>query len=244
MTNLTHDSISLRGAGVVTIVQQKHGNRFTLDSLLLVDFCRIKSNDRILEPGAGSGVISLLLAKKFPKTSIVADEFEPHAYELLNQNIEANGLPGRILPGDRNIRYLNRSIAQESFDVIVANPPYIKSGAGRQNPSRERLVARQDLSAPITVWLNLQRLLKNRGRYFLVFPADRATELLTLLHKKKLEPKRLRFVHSYQNKPASLILVEAVKSAASGLVVMPPLIVHEKGGGYSDEMREIYGMSS
>ena len=92
MTAVTRDSISLRNAGIVSITQQKKGVRFTLDSLLLADFCCIKPRDRVLEPGAGTGIISLLLARKFPKARFVADEIEPGAYKLLLHNIEDNGL--------------------------------------------------------------------------------------------------------------------------------------------------------
>ncbi len=93
-----------------------------------------------------------------------------------------------------------------------------------------------------TAWLDLKDLLKNKGRYFLVFPASRAAELLALLRMRDLEPKRLRFVHPYLHKPASLVLVEAMKSAGIGLDVLPPLIVHEHGG-YTEEVRNIYGTS-
>lgn len=240
MTAVTHDSISLRGAGIVTIIQPKKGNRFTLDSLLLADFSRIKSGDRVLEPGAGTGVISILLAKKFPRARFVADEVEPLPYDLLCRNIEGNGLLDKIAPVNRDIRYLNRSIAPDAFDVIVANPPYTKWGAGRKSPSVERHIARHDQSAPLSLWLNLEPLLKNKGRYFLVFPAGRTAELMALLHEKKLEPKRLRFVHPYEQRPASLVLLEAVKSAGIGLETLPPLIVHEAGGTYTEEVRRIY----
>lgn len=240
MTGLTHDSISLRGAGVVTITQQKKGARFNLDSLLLADFCRIKPRDRILEPGSGTGIISLMLAKKFPEARLASVEVEPHAYGILLHNIKSNGLIDSIVPVDRDIRYLNRSIAPDAFDVIVANPPYTKFGTGRKSPFPQRHTARQDQTASITVWLNLQTLLKNKGRYILVFPASRAAELISLLRERKLEPKRLRFVYPKASKSASLVLVEAMKSAGSGLEVLPPLIVHEPDGEYTEEMRRIY----
>ena len=239
---MTHDSISLRGAGVVNIIQPKKGFRFALDSLLLSDFCCIKSRDRILEPGAGTGVISLLLAKKFFKSRFVADEVEPRAYDLLCKNIELNGLAGHIVPIDGDLKFLGRSFKQDSFDVIIANPPYIKCGTGRKSPSRERQTARQDLSASFPCWLDLQTLLKDKGKYFLVFPARRAAELTSLLRERGLEPKRLRCVHPFSDKPASLVLIEAIKTKGIGLDIMPPLVVHERGGGYSKEMREIYGM--
>jgi len=240
--SMTHDSISLRGAGVVNVMQPKKGFRFALDSLLLSDFCCIKSLDRVLEPGAGTGVISLLLAKKFSGARFVADEVEPLAYDLLCKNIELNGLADHIVPIDGNLKFLGRSIAPDSLDVIIANPPYTKCGTGRKSPSRERQTARQDQTASLPCWLDLQTLLKDKGKYFLVFPARRAAELMSLLRERGMEPKRLRCVHPFQDKPASLVLIEAIKTKGVGLDILPPLVVHHKGGGYTEEMREIYGM--
>ena len=184
MTVLTRDSISLRHAGIVYITQQKKGVRFTLDSLLLADFCRIKPRDRVLEPGAGTGIISLLLARKFPKARFVADEVEPRAYGLLTRNIEDNSLTENIVPVNADISDLNRSLSPHAFDVIVANPPYTKAGTGRKSPLPDRHLARQGQTAPTSAWLDLRGLLKNKGRYFLVFPANRTAELFALLHKR------------------------------------------------------------
>jgi len=242
VTTMTHDSISLRNAGIVSIAQPKKGFRFTLDSLLLADFCRIKPHDRILEPGAGTGIISILLARKFPGARFVADEVEPQAFNLLCQNIKYNGLVDAITPLDRDIEHLCRSIAQDSFDVLIANPPYMKQGTGKTSPSPERHTARQDQTASLPCWLDLQALLKNKGRYFLVFPAHRSAELMSLLRERGLEPKRLRWVHPFADKAASLMLIEAIKTSGVGLDVLPPLVVHEKSGGYTKEMQEIYGL--
>jgi len=241
MTSVTQDSISLRNAGVVSIVQPKKGFRFTLDSLLLADFCRIKPGSRILEPGAGTGIVSILLARKFPGARFVADEVEPQAFKLLCRNIELNGLADAITPIDRDLQHLRRSIAPDSFDVLIANPPYIKSGTGRKSPSPERQTARQDQTASLSCWVDLQTVLKNKGKYFLVFPANRSAELISVLRERGLEPKRMRWVHPFEDKSASLLLIEAIKTSGVGLTILPPLVVHEKNGGYTKEMREIYG---
>jgi tRNA1Val (adenine37-N6)-methyltransferase len=234
--------MALRDSGIVYITQPLTGHRFTLDSILLADFCRIRPKDRVLEPGAGTGVISLLLAKKFPHARFIADEFDSHAYGLLTENIKKNGLENNIIPVAKDIKYLSRSIAPNTLDAIIANPPYIQSGTGKQSPSPERHTSRHDQAAALPLWLNLQTLLKSKGKYFLVFPARRAVELTSLLRERKLEPKRLRFVHPQVHKPASLVLLEAVKSARAEMEVLPPLVVHEQDGGYTDEMNEIYGM--
>lgn len=242
MTGVTRDSISLRGAGVVTITQPAKGHRFTLDSILLADFCRIKPKDRVLEPGAGTGIISLLLAKKHPSATFTAVEVQPQLADLCEQNIIDNSLDGRIMVVAKDLRRLSKTFDHGSLSVIVANPPYIKEGTGRTSPHAARQTARHDRAASLDSWLNLHRFLKNSGKYFLVFPAARLAELADSMKRRKLESKRLRMVHPYRDKSASLVLLESVKKGGSSLEVLPPLIVHEPGGGYTKEMREIYGM--
>ncbi|HUI46943.1 MAG TPA: methyltransferase [Nitrospirota bacterium] len=239
MNSFTHDQIALRGAGMVNITQPEKGARFTLDSLLLADFCRFKPRDAILEPGSGTGVISLLLAKKYPRASVVSVEVQATVAKLCSQNIADNGLDGRIVLLNQDIREIHRSLKPASFDAIVANPPYSRIGTGRQSPVQDRSTSRHDRLGTIQAWLDLRIFLRNRGRYFLVFPAGRTAEILSLLRAGKLEPKRIRFVHTRQDNPALLILIEAMKSAGPGLEVLAPLIVHE-AGGFSPEMRQIY----
>ncbi len=235
---LTHDSISLRGAGVVRITQPAKGHRFTLDSILLADFCRIRPRDRVLEPGTGTGIISLLLAKKFSNTAITAVEKLHLCAQLCRKNIEENDASGRVVLLEQDIRTLGITLTAGAFDAVVMNPPFRKAGTGRTSPVPDRRTARQD-DAGITAWLDLQVYLKNRGRLFLVFSAERTAELSAALHSRKLQPKRLRFVHPYADKPAGLVLIEAVKSGGLGAEVLPPLVVHEPGGAYTEEIQAI-----
>jgi tRNA1Val (adenine37-N6)-methyltransferase len=244
VTDVTRDTISLRGAGIVHVTQSVTGHRFTLDSILLADFCRIKPGERVLEPGAGTGIISLLLAKKHPRAAIIAIEVQSSLASLCEQNITDNGLAGRIQMVRKDLRRLDRTIVPGSLSVIVANPPYMKEGAGRTSPDRSRRTARQDRTTSLGSWLNLHRYLKNGGRYCMVFPAVRLAELFTEMRKAMLEPKRLRLVHPHADRLAALVLLEAVKQGGTGLEVLPPLIVHEEDGGYTEEMKGIYRTSA
>jgi tRNA1Val (adenine37-N6)-methyltransferase len=243
MTRITHDSIAMRGAGIVHIAQPAKGHRFTLDSILLADFCRVKPKERALEPGAGTGVISLLLAKKYPRSRFYPVEVQDELHTLSEENRKTNGLEN-VISLHRDIRRLYQSIEPGHFDVVVTNPPYVRTGTGRTSPDPGRRAARQDLLARIEFWLDLLKFLKQGGRYNIVFSAARSVELTSLLRARKLEPKRLRFVHPYEDKPASLALIEAVRDGGSGLTVLPPLVVHAPGGGYTAEMKDIYGPST
>jgi tRNA1Val (adenine37-N6)-methyltransferase len=233
----------MRGAGVVHVTQPVTGHRFTLDSILLADFCRVKPGERVLEAGAGTGIVSLLLSKKHPRAVFTALEVQPSLASLCEQNIADNGLGGRMRMVRKDLRRIGRTIEPGSLSVIIANPPYIKEGAGRTSPETSRRTARQAHAASLGSWLNLQRYLKNGGRFCLIFSAARLAELVSLMRQRKLEPKRLRLVHPYKDRPAALALLEAVKRGGSGLEVLPPLIVHEQDGGYTKEMKDIYGTS-
>jgi tRNA1Val (adenine37-N6)-methyltransferase len=238
----TRDSIAMRGAGVVQVEQPAKGHRFTLDSILLADFCRIKPKDRVLEPGGGTGIISLLLAKKHPRSRFYPVEVQDDLHALCRANRRANGLEN-VIPVKRDIRRLYQSIQPGGFDVLVTNPPYLKAGTGRSSPDPARRAARQDLLGRIEFWLDLQKFLKQGGRCHIIFPAARLADLFTLMRGRRLEPKRLRSVHPREDRSASLVLVEAVKDGGTGLSVLPPLIVHEKDGGYAGELKDIYGLS-
>ncbi|MDA8100658.1 MAG: tRNA1(Val) (adenine(37)-N6)-methyltransferase [Nitrospiraceae bacterium] len=239
--SITLDSIAMAGAGVVRISQPAKGHRFTTDSILLADFCRLKKNDRVLEPGAGTGVISLLLARKFSSASFTAVELQPTLADLCSWNIHVNSLDQRISVLSKSITRLKGTFKPGSFDAIVANPPFTKRGTGKESPRTARSTSRSDGAAPLEAWLDLAGFLKNGGRYFLVFPAARSAELLTQLRERNLEPKGIRFVHPFAGEPASIILVEAVKRGGSGMDVLPPLIVHGPDGKYTEEVRAIYG---
>ena len=242
MTALTRDSVSLRGAGIINISQPQKGHRFTLDSILLADFCRVKPKERVLEPGAGTGVISIALAKKHPRSLFYPVEIQPELVELCEQNRKDNGVERNIITVKHDIRRLYQSINPGGFDVVVTNPPYTKEGAGRTSPFPGRQVSRQDVLGKIEFWLDLHKFLKQGGRYNIIFPAPRSAELLSLMRERRIEPKCLRYVHPKKHKPASLVLIEAVKSAGPGLIVLPPLVVHEPDGSYTEEASSIYGM--
>jgi len=188
--------------------------------------------------------VSLLLARKHPRCRISAVEIQPVPAELCRLNMASNDVAERVLVIESDLRRLGKHLKSSSFDLIVANPPYTKTGAGRQNPVHERLLSRQDRFGDLEAWLGLQRYLKNKGRYVLVFPAGRLAELVASLRNHRLEPKRMRLVHPFPDVPAALVLMESMKSAGAGLAVLPPLVIHGPGGGYSAEMRDLYGLSS
>lgn len=104
---------------------------FTTDAVFLAAFPHLVRQARVLELGAGTGAISLLLAAR-GAGQVVGVDCNPHVVELMRRSIAANGLEGRVSAEVADLRELKKLYRSESFDLIAANPPYRNSGKVRQ----------------------------------------------------------------------------------------------------------------
>jgi tRNA1(Val) A37 N6-methylase TrmN6 len=87
------------------------------------------------------------------------------------------------------------------------------------------------------------QLLKQGGKAAFVHRPGRLLDLITLMRKHRLEPKRLRFVYPKMGKEANTILVEGIKDGNPDLKVLPPLVVYNDNNEYTDEVKQIlYGI--
>ena len=228
--------------GRIRVIQPRKGYRFSGDSILLARFVSIRRCDRVLELGAGTGVISLAIAALHQQREIVAIEIQPEPAAMLRRSAELNGV-GSIRAIAADLRKLNDpKIARESFDVVIANPPYRASKAGRLSPHAARRIARSEASATLEDFVAAaSRYTRRGGRAAFVLAADRSAELISVLREHRLEPKRIRFVHPFSGAPATTIMVEARKNGGIEVAIEPPLILFDAPGVYSREAREILG---
>jgi tRNA1(Val) A37 N6-methylase TrmN6 len=226
--------------GSLTVYQPEKGFRFGIDSVLLAHFLTLKPKELILEVGAGSGIISLIALRRFPKCKIFALELENLFVECLKKNVSENKLENKLFTIKGDIK--NPPFKREIFDVIFSNPPYFKSEAGRKSPYEIENIARRDENFDLNEFLkNVSSLLKNRGRFYLIFTALRLAELIYLLKKNRLEPKLLRLVYSYPGSEAKLALLSAVKFAGEELRILPPLYVYNSPkGNYTEEVKSFF----
>ena len=233
----TLDDLRLGG---LKILQKQDGYRFSLDPILLCDFAEVKKGEHVVDLGTGSGVICLLLARLSQAANLTGIEINPELAERAQRNVLLNRLRERveILHGDvRNIRNL---LPPQSVQVVLANPPYREVGRGRIAPGDERAGARHELAGGLDDFLRAACfLLGNGGRFYLVYLAERLTELLNGMRACHLEPKRLRFIHSRHGEDARMVLVEGRRDGRPGVRIEPPLVVYD-GETYSLEILKIY----
>ncbi len=225
----------------IKILQKRKGYRFSIDSILLAHFIRLRGGQKVVDLGTGSGVIPIILGTKVQSTEIWAVEIQADLAEMAKRNVEINGLSGRvhILKGDA--RNLADRLESEGFDIVLTNPPYRRIRSGRLNPQRQRAIARHEIKGSLPDMARVAfRLLKPKASFYVVYPALRLADLITSLRETHLEPKRLRLVYPNVRKNAQLILFEATKWGGPGVEIHPPLFIHELNGQYSEEMRSIY----
>lgn len=230
----------------IRIYQSKNGYRFSIDALLLYSFVNMPVAKRIADFGAGSGIIGILLAKKYPGAHVDLIELQGPLLTLAEKNVSKNGLEGRVSVVDCDIRKMSEKGAAAEllsggpYDIVVSNPPFRRPKTGLVSPGEERAIARHEIKLKISELVSAASvLLKPRGRLFLIYHPERLVEVAYTLKKGRLEMKRLRFVHSLASSEAKMALVEAVKEGRPGLKIEKPCILYERAGDYSEELREL-----
>lgn len=223
--------------GRVAVVQRRSGFRFALDSLLLARFPDLRGRERIVDLGAGNGVVALSLAVLSREVEVVGLELQQAMVERAERGSALNGVEERVRVMRADVRAVEEYLPPRSFDAAVCNPPYRPPRSGRVNPDRERLLARHEVEGGLGDFVRAGAyLLRHRGRMCLVYPSERAVELFAVMRQHRLEPRRVRFVHSFADAAATLVLVEGVKGARTSLTVLPPLVIYRREDEYTDEM--------
>ena len=231
--------------GGMKLIQNAASPCFAVDAPLLADFAEIKSGSRVIDLGTGSGVIPLLLSAKQPDCFLVGLELMEEMASMAYRSVTLNGLEERISIVCGDIREAAELFGKAAFDVVVSNPPYYKTGAGRKNIDPLFAVARSEQCCSLVQLLDATAcILKPGGEFYMVYRAQRAGELFGELSSHRLCLERLRFIQPYADRPANLMLVKARKHGRGQTQVLPPLIVYKAAGEYSEEMVRIYGRDS
>ena len=220
---------------------QNSGFRFGMDAVLLADFARVEERDRTADFGTGTGILPLLLAGRGRGAHFDAIEVQEEMADMAKRSVSLNGLTERIHVHHCRVEEADNVIVPGSLDSIVCNPPYGVPGTTLLNPEKALSTARHQSENGLTEWYRMAyRLLRGKGRFHMVYPAPRMLGAMTELSKARLEPKRFRLIYPYADKPANLVLIEAMKDAKPMLHPEPPLIVYEKDGSMTAELKRIY----
>lgn len=221
------------------LIQRQSGFRFGTDAVLLAAFAKAGKHDRVMDFCTGSGVIPILMSARTEAASLFGMEINPETADTACRSVSLNCLDNRVQIVCGDIRDVKSHFEASSFQVVTANPPYIKGGGTGKDEAKasarhEILCGIQDIAAS-AAWL-----LSFNGSFYLVHRPDRLMEVLSALREARLEPKALRFVHSFIDRPPVMVLIKSVYGGKPHMSVMPPLVIHEPGGSYTTEAKGIY----
>ncbi len=224
------------------IIQNKDGFCFGIDSVLLSDFAKnIKKDSMVLDLGTGTGIIPILLCGKTKLKKVTGIELQEEVAKMAKKSIKLNNLEDKFNVINENILNLNKIYENQTFDVIVSNPPYKKKDTGITNENEKKIISRHEISASLEDFIKISKdLLKDKGEFYMVHRPERLVDIFELMRKYKIEPKILKMVYSYKNKEPKLILIKGVKNAKPFLKVESNLYIYKDTGEYTEEILKIY----
>ena len=232
----------LLGYKNIKIYQNTQMFSFSLDSVLLANFVNInKKICNILDIGTGNAPIPLILSQK-TDANIVGVEIQEDVYALAIKSIKYNNLNSQITIINDDINNKYKEWNSESFDIITCNPPFFKVTENvKFNESVYKRYARHEITLNIDqIFQIAKKLLKNNGSINIVHRPDRLVEILITMKKNNIEPKRLKFIYPRINENANMVLIEGVKMGKSGVKIESPLIVHDKDGNYTEDVKYFF----
>lgn len=224
------------------IIQDPKRFCFGMDAVLLAGFAKVKPGEKVLDLGTGTGILPILLEARTKGVSFTGLEIQPESADMAARSVRLNHLENKVHIVNGDIRKADRLFGAGSYHVVTSNPPYMTDLHGIKNPNEAKAIARHEILCTLEdVVSQAAKLLAPCGRFYLVHRPFRLAEILTCLCSHGLEPKRMRLVHSYEDREPNMVLIETLKGGRSGMTVEKPLIIFEKPGVYRSEIREVYG---
>ncbi|WP_207748144.1 tRNA1(Val) (adenine(37)-N6)-methyltransferase [Clostridium thermobutyricum] len=223
------------------LIQKKDGFKFGVDAVLLSHFSNVKKKHRVIDLCTGTGIIPFLLEGKYSPKDILGIEIQDEFVDMANRSATLNKT--------HNISFISEDLKNlkalkniDKADVITVNPPYKLNNAGIVNPSDKLAIARHEIMCNLENVIEASRiLLKDNGRIYMVHRPERLADIITLMRKYKIEPKRIQMVHPKLGKAPNIVLVEGQRDGGAFLKWDAPLYVYNEDGSISDEINKIYG---
>jgi len=233
------DDLQIRG---YKIIQNPGRFCFGMDAVLLSSFAKVKKGERALDLGTGTGILPILLEAKNEGNYYAGLEIQEESAAMARRSVSYNGLEGKIDIVTGDIKEAAGLFGAASFEVITVNPPYMIGEHGLKNQDEALYIARHEVLCTLEdVLRESAKVLKCKGRFYMVHRPFRLPEIFTKMCAYGLEPKRMRLVYPYMDKEPNMVLIEGLKGGKPRLEAEPPLIVYEKNGEYTKELLELYG---
>lgn len=224
----------------IKIIQDTESFKFSIESVLLANFVDIrKKSKKIIDLCSGNIPIPLIISEK-TSAKIYAVELQKKIYMQAVKNIKINNKKN-IEVLNENAKNITNIFETDTFDIVTCNPPFFKYNNNTNVCNNEsKAKAKHEISINIEEIIKIsKKILKNNGYLYLVHRTERLIEIIYLMRKNNIEPKKVRFVYTKDNCDAKIVLICGSKNGKEGLKVMKPLILNKKGK-YTNEILKMF----
>jgi tRNA1Val (adenine37-N6)-methyltransferase len=224
--------------GTVLICQPDRGYRVAIDPVLLAAAVSAAPGDRILDVGAGTGAVSLCLAKRVTGLSIVAVERDAVAVGLARRSVTLNGLEAVVEIVEADLTQLPTELRRQTFDHVVTNPPFLEPARAGANPGSKSSAHIESVGLGEWVQSCLRRL-RPEGRLTLIQRADRLDLILAALSGAAGDVRILPLWPKADAARATRVLVSARKGSRGPLRLLRGLDLHQADGRYTSTIDSV-----
>ena len=232
--------------GALRVLQPKRGYRAGLDALLLAAAAPLRSRgrERVLDVGAGVGVVGLALARRALRADVTLVEREACLVALARSNIVRNGLEARmrVIEADvaRRLDELEElKAAAETFDHVLANPPYHREGAGTVATAALKATANTMPGGSLARWARFMAAMARPGGSATMIHRADALEAVLSAFAGRFGGLLVFPIYPHEGKSATRVLVQGRKGSKAPTELRPGLVLHERANRVRPEVEAV-----
>jgi tRNA1(Val) A37 N6-methylase TrmN6 len=230
--------------GRLHILQPRTGYRAGIDGVLLAASLEAGPGDAALDVGCGVGVVGLCAARRLPGIRVAMVERDPGLSALARRNVERNGLGERVRVFEADVSQPLRASPElaacaESFDHVLANPPFFTEGRG--TASGDPVKARANAMPPgaLDRWLRfMASMARPGGSLTMIHRPEALAEVLSAL-AGRFGGTLVLPLHARAGEAAGRVLVRAFKGSGAPLQLLPGLVLHSAGSRFRPEIAAV-----
>jgi tRNA1(Val) A37 N6-methylase TrmN6 len=226
--------------GRLRLLQPEKGFRAGIDSVFLAAAVPCAAGEAVFEAGIGPGVAALCLLARNPGVQLTGVEVASRYAMICEENARRNGAGDRLRVIHADVRDAMRRDhigmpAPGSFAHAMANPPYFEEAKSTASPNLLKSQAHAFGPEDLELWVKLlHAMLANRGSVTIVHRADALGQLLDSM-QNRFGDIRIAPLFPRRGTAASRILIQGIKGSKAPLQILPGLVLHDAGNGFTPE---------
>lgn len=226
------------------VLQPKAGYRAGVDAVLLAAVVGGEGALEVLDAGAGVGVVGLCAARRLAGVRVTLLEREGELVELARQNTVRNLLEDRVTVTSGDVTgkaelLRQAGLREETFDVVLANPPFHAVGDGTASDKPLKAAAHAMARDQLDAWVRFAaRMARPGGCFTMIHKADAVADILAAF-AQRFGGVKVKPVYPREGEAAIRVIVQGIKGSRAPLEIRPPIVLHGAGHAFTPEITAV-----